>query len=50
MIMTSHPFGRKLEVADRATVAQYDLDMKWRKIVGSDRHEMADKARDPKCL
>lgn len=44
--MTNPPFGQKLEVTERTTLAQYDLGSKWRKVKGGDGYEKTDKVAD----
>lgn len=46
VIMTNPPFGQKLEVTERTTLAQYDLGSKWRKVKGGDGYEKTDKVAD----
>lgn len=46
VIMTNPPFGKKLKLTDRNTLAPYDLGQKWKKIRGSALYEMTDKTAD----
>lgn len=46
VIMTNPPFGQKLKVTERTTLAQYDLGSKWRKAKGGVGYEKTDKVAD----
>lgn len=46
VIMTNPPFGQKLKISERTTLAQYDLGMKWKKVRGSADYVMTDKVAD----
>lgn len=46
VIMTNPPFGKKLKVTERSTLAPYDLAQKWKKLRGSSLYEMTDKTAD----
>lgn len=46
VIMTNPPFGKKLKVTERSTLAQYDLAQKWKKDRSTSLYEMTDKTAD----
>jgi putative N-6 DNA methylase len=46
VIMANPPFGKKLKITDRTTLAQYDLGKRWKKVRGTSEYVITDKVVD----
>ncbi len=46
VIMANPPFGKKLKITDRSTLAQYDLGKRWKKVRGTSEYVMTEKVVD----